>query len=478
MKVNLNVKGISKTGPEMQLLGPQIQGNILRSHGRGHTASIFLVFADGMQAAVKQFIAKLPVTSAAEQAKQKKEDGLIFTGLYLSQAGYKYLDMPDAATPERFRSARQGSMRDADLADPPVSQWDAGFKQVPHAMILLAWGNSTGDISNQMVRGPLNQKAQGIIDDATAQGLLDHAFVQHGDGIKRKGTEDDIEHFGYLDGISQPKFFIEDQTPATHWNTMMPLKLVLTDDPAGHDENAFGSYLVFRKLEQNVKGFKKMEAELANDLGLQPADEERAGAMVIGRFEDGTPVTHQQGDGLAMAGTFNDFNHAADGAAAKCPYHAHIRKTNPRGETVPQGTPADTEKAHTMARRGIIYGKRNGHPNDEPIEEMPEGEVGLLFMSFQSDLANQFEFIQRSWANDERFLSGFLGKGNAGLDPTIGRGSFTPGLQRYAGVWGDATSIKPSSAAINFQSFVTLKGGEYFFAPSMSFLKSLATHSD
>lgn len=128
-----------------------------------------------------------------------------------------------------------------------------------------------------------------------------------------------------------------------------------------------------------------------------------------------------------------------------------------------------------MARRGIIYGIRKQHPNDEEINDMPEGDVGLLFMSFQSDLVKQFEFIQKSWANSEDFISKFLpGVGQpAGLDPTIGQGAFTPGLQRYAAKWGDDNSVV-SPASINFQSFVTMKGGEYFFAPSMSFLKTLA----
>jgi hypothetical protein len=55
-----------------------------------------------------------------------------------------------------------------------------------------------------------------------------------------------------------------------------------------------------------------------------------------------------------------------------------------------------------------------------------------------------------------------------GKDGVIGQsaGSFPP--LRFPHPWG-----KPGRTPFSFHSFVTMKGGEYFFAPSISFLKGL-----
>ena len=52
--------------------------------------------------------------------------------------------------------------------------------------------------------------------------------------------------------------------------------------------------------------------------------------MIVGRFDDGTPLTLQRTDGAAQA-IMNNFTYDSDGDGHKCPFHAHIRKTNPRG---------------------------------------------------------------------------------------------------------------------------------------------------
>ncbi len=73
---------------------------------------------------------------------------------------------------------------------------------------------------------------------------------------------DGIEHFGYVDGRSQPLFIAEDldhereTTDGTdRWDPLVPLQHVLVPDPGC--THAFGSYLVYRKLEQDVRAFKR-----------------------------------------------------------------------------------------------------------------------------------------------------------------------------------------------------------------------------
>lgn len=106
-------------------------------------------------------------------------------------------------------------------------------------------------------------------------------------------------------------------------------------------------------------------------------------------------------------------------------------------------------------------------PNGErvPIDQRPTGGVGLLFMAYQSDIGSQFEHMQRHWANNPNYV----GPGTR-IDPIVGQVSAD---YRWPVGWGEASA--PTAAPVNVGSFVTLKGGEYFFAPCVSFLKSLGS---
>jgi Dyp-type peroxidase family len=492
----LTQKGLSYDGPEFTAIAKDLQGNILKSHGRRHTSHIFFRFNPGKQADARTFIKKFePAVTSAQQQKNDTEatkadqKQRIFCGFYLTNAAYSYLGVAAAKVPtdNKFGAGMQASA--AALADDPTT-WEVGFQGVIHGMILLAFGSGSQRSSF------LNTETRRIVRLLQRQGLATVLTVEQGDGIKNDNG-DDIEHFGYVDGISQPRFFREEIGPdgMNNWNPVDSWDLVLVPDPGGRVNKSFGSYFVFRKLEQKVKEFKKAEERLADALGFTGNKRELAGALVVGRFENGMPVTLSDKDdeinGLPVSnnfvGSINDFNYGGDSAGMKCPFHAHVRKTNPRGESAallpPQfGVTPESEKRHIMARRGIIYGKRDVHPNkQENLDLLPNGGVGLLFMSFQGNLANQFEFTQQSWANEDRFVKGFNpGEPATGKDPVIGQGSFASHVHRYAANYGtgplsklaNGVDIDPNSPNVDFGGFVNMKGGEYFFAPSKSFLKS------
>lgn len=351
-------------------------------------------------------------------------------------------------------------MAGADLGDPDPKLWEVGFHSEQHIMLLLAHANPT-ELEKAIVDVQQAVCAFGFITTLErGNALLNHA----GAGI---------EHFGYVDGISQPLFF-EDEwetykeqnhikgSKTTLFDPRADKRLVLTADPfVDDDENARGSYFVFRKLEQNVKGFKQAEANLASELKLEGDDRERAGAMIVGRFEDGTPVQISDEQGLIDSSTINNFRYPVEDGASKCPFHAHIRKSNPRFGASQEDPQVVTN--HVMARRGIPFGSRTDGPNDGQIYNKPEGGVGLLFMSYQSSIAKRFEFIQKKWVNRSDFPNL-----DDGIDPVIGQGMGSREGQ-YATEWGNADSMCPAT----FEQFVHMKGGEYFFAPSMTFLKSL-----
>lgn len=74
-----------------------------------------------------------------------------------------------------------------------------------------------------------------------------------------------------------------------------------------------------------------------------------------------------------------------------------------------------------MARRGQTYGVRVDGLNDGKIENKPEREFGLVFMAFNSNIGNQFEFTQITWANNPEFPEVPAGSAQPGTDPVIGQ---------------------------------------------------------
>ena len=304
-----------------------------------------------------------------------------------------------------------------------------------------------------------------------------------------------LEHFGYVDGRSQPLMLLEDieaesrDEGIAHWDPTAKLSRALVADPLANDPEglSFGSFFIFRKLEQNVLGFKTKEQDLANTLKLVGAERrELAGALLVGRFEDGTPVTLSD-EARNMKRPRNDFNYDADGVAARCPFHAHIRKTNPRGSSGATAQEKELEQACIMARRGITYEDtpRKVHPEALPEAEtkaeflvkvaplLPTGGLGLLFMAYNAELDNQFVLTQKGWANERQFPkvpsdSPFC---PPGLDGIIGQPADGTDTHFYAAEWDQPTGAPIQSQGFN--GFVTMRGGEYFFAPSLKFLRGL-----
>jgi Dyp-type peroxidase family len=473
MPVNLTVPLNWETaGGDTRRMLEDLQGNILKGHGREHTAHLFLNFGDNI-AKAKAVIRSVgrQVQSALDQLRDAKVfkatrlSGCCFQSFYLTAAGYAALGTAASKQPSGAAFKAGLRARGGSLNDPPPSSWDKHFKQdsparIVHGMMLIA------DTTEAEVVAHANRWAALL-----ALGGITVIGRDIGKAYKNKAGNG-LEHFGYVDGRSQPLLLKQDvdaeaaSAGTAKWDPAFPLKQVLVQDKGGSSTvSSFGSYFVFRKLEQNVKGFKDTEQQLATALGLVgDADRERAGAMAVGRFEDGTPFIMQQTDGLGPA---NDFNYTPDPSGALCPFRSHIRKTNPRGESAIKlaqfGVTVASEREHIMARRGITYGERTQDADFEFLDPKPTKDVGLLFMAYMSSIENQFEFTQATWANNTSFVAP-----NSGLDPVLGQGTNTAAETKWPDGFG-----RPNKASFDFHGFVTLKGGEYFFAPSKSFLTTL-----
>jgi Dyp-type peroxidase family len=285
--------------------------------------------------------------------------------------------------------------------------------------------------------------------------MADITHVQKGEMLRNEDRLS-IEHFGYIDGISQPKFLKGETAPGSAWNDNMNLGAVLVEEKIEGYTNCFGSFFVFRKLEQNVKLFNQKVNALAGMLSAgnnSPDAVKLAAAYVIGRFKNGTPVTkHPKELSIHKEEELdNDFNFNNDKQGLKCPFHAHIRAVAPR----------DIDPCYDfnrIVRRGIPYDEagRNGD-----MSWFPEGNVGLLFMCYQLDIRRYFEKLQLEWASQ-----GKIGRRKIPMDGIIGQGDSNDLPQTWPAHWDGPDTMD----GFRFSDTVILKGGEYFFAPSIPFL--------
>ncbi len=451
------------TGDTSAMLS-QLQPNIVKAHVREHMRILLVQFSDRAEARafLKAVAGKMKSAKKhlleVERFKQSGVAGTPYVGVGLTFEGYRKLGVAVAKIPSNdFSGPFRASMRSArsvgDLADPPVSRWEEPYRHTVHAVILV------GDATLLSVQRRRDEIKALMTPKVKLLGQ-EIGLGQH------NARGDGIEHFGYIDGRSQPLFLTDEiaSEPKAHWNPAFALNRVLVKDsaapkPAQH----FGSFFVLRKLEQDVRAFHQAEQDLADKLGLAGEDRKRAGATIVGRFRDGTALTaHSRA--LGENPIPNDFDYDKDAAGNRCPFHGHIRKTNPR-----ESATGRDERQHLMARRGQTYGTRTDDVDAQtPSPAQPRAGVGLLFMAFNSEIDNQFAFTQSAWANAAGFPFNLPpGRPEPGLDQVIGQGSRPKAECPVA--WGKPANKLLASA----KQTVTMKGGEYFFMPSIAFLKAL-----
>jgi len=443
----------------------QLQPNILKGHVREHLQVLLIQFSDKaegrafLKAAAREMKSAKKHLLEAERFATEGTPGTPYVGVGLTFAGYQKLGIATAKIPSNgaagpFRASMRSDDSVSVLADPPVTSWEAPYRRTLHAVILI------GDATKAAVT------AKRAKIDALFTPKVKLLGEEAGRG-QQNARGEGIEHFGYIDGRSQPLFLKEDiaKEPKATWDPAFDLDRVLVKDTAApNPAQHFGSFFVLRKLEQNVRAFHKAEKDLADELALAGADRARAGAIMVGRFRDGTALTAHS-KALGENPIPNDFDYDRDLPGSRCPLHGHVRKTNPRGSG--NGEPHEQERLHLMARRGQTYGRRTDDPNatDLPLSARPTGGVGLLFMAFNSEISNQFEFTQSAWANSTIFPLG--GASQPGVDQVMGQG--TRPKARCPVTWGGSTTKLANAAP----QTVTMKGGDYFFMPSIAFLKAL-----
>jgi Dyp-type peroxidase family len=335
-------------------------------------------------------------------------------------------------------------------------------------------------------------------------------FEQRGDTLP--GTLRGHEHFGFKDGVSQPGVrgkvstapgdfitprYIDPADPRARFFAKPGQLLVwpgqfLLGEPRQHTEHlynsapaatnfprwaALGSYLVCRRLRQDVPAFWKFAIGAASALGM-PA--QRFASLLVGRWPSGAPIMRTPAaDNAVLAGDLWANNHfifddntrastlrpipgyggdafpqaAADLLGAVCPHFAHIRKTNPRDSATDLGKPHDS-MLRMILRRGIPFGAPVVGVKRPPPRLLRQ-QRGLMFICYGSTIEDQFELLTRRWANSP------IQPNFGGHDPIIGQSDRYGARQRFIHV---PTSAGTRRIKIK-DEWVIPTGGGYFFAP-------------
>ena len=508
-----------------------IQGNVVPGFNKDHQHFLFLRIDDRKQA--RRWVAGISssITSMDEalgfvreyRARRLAEGvrapaGLSATwvNIAFSHPGITTLAGADEAKRFGEESFRQGlAARSTYLGDPTSAEhpghrdnWFVGGPDNEADILVIVAADDEQDLTTRV------EEIRDGLDG------LDVVYEQRAAALP--GTLAGHEHFGFKDGVSQPGIrgrlseapndFItprypaaptagdQDKRPELYGKPGQQLVWpgqVLLGEPRQDTENLLdqaappdpptypvwarrGSYLVCRRLRQDVPGFWDFAAAAATRAGTTP---EHLASMMVGRWPSGAPLMRAaMADEPALAGDefannnflFDDDTRSlplryipgyqgdnfpraeGDMLGTVCPHYAHIRKTHPRDTATELGKPHDS-MLRMILRRGIAYGEPYlgaAHPD-------PDADRGLMFLCYGATIEDQFEFLTRRWSNLPNQPN------DGGHDPVIGQRDSRGNRERYI----DVPTADGSTVRITIErDWVVPTGGGYFFAPPISAL--------
>lgn len=460
-----------------------VQGLVLTGYGHMPHAGL-LLFRIGDPRAGRDWLAKLApqIRSAARWRKEVEGKPLTALHLALTWTGLKALGLPEetlGSFPREFvfgMAERALLLRDHGRSKPEY--WDFGNDQRPVCGMLAMYA-TTRERLDELVESQRADLGRGIEEVQLEWGYRPDSLT---------------EHFGFKDGVSQPPVgaLRERGAPKEHVVEAGAFVLGHRDEygllpptpaiPEGKDSEGMlppfpgrsgyrdlgknGTYLVYRKLEQDVAGFWNFMEDRS---GGEPEAMIALASKFIGRWPSGASLvlSPNHDDGQAA----NEFGYLdQDSRGLRCPIGAHVRRMNPRDSLsqLPAAEAMRTTMRHRLLRRGIPYGEplfsaeelKEGKP---PIALRDNGKPrGLHFFAINASISSQFEMVSEEWGTNSAFQGLYDTQ-----DPILGNDE-GPGRV--------VIEAEPARRVVQpVPTFVTVKGGGYFFMPSMTALRFLGS---
>ena len=464
-----------------------IQGIIVGAYGKLRAATFVLLRITEPEAARSWLRG---IAGEVRKASDGVPDSETCVNIAFTYSGLKELKLPAQALGGFSREFQEGMwdnprrrriLGDLGKSDPDHWSWGGCHNESVHVLLLYA----------------LDSDSLAALYESHRARFADGGLEEVHDRLDSYDIGD-LEHFGFRDGLSQPKIagltrttdenqivaageFIlgypngyEQFTNRPFLDPIHDREGLLPQDANGTDQRDFGkdgSYLVFRQMKQDVEQFWRFIDDETKDASgaSDPEASDRVAAKMVGRWRSGAPLVLSPDQDDPAWKSANDFlYHREDADGLKCPVGAHIRRSNPRDSLEPRAgtrTAIETTNRHRIIRRGRPYGvplAESLTPKDFLNSPEGKGERGLLFLCFAANINRQFEFIQNSWVNNPNFAGLYTDS-----DPLIG--------DRRGG--GDTFTIpeKPLRKRVHgLPRFVDVKGGDYFFMPGIRALRFLA----
>ncbi len=463
-----------------KLNASDIQGFAIRGYNMPFARYCFLRFTDAKPA--RALLKELLHVVTTGQIWDEKPLGAVT--LAFTYRGLKALQLPLATLvsfPVEFQlgmKARAGILVDIGANAP--EHWEPLWREGDVHVWLAINATSPEALETQFYA------VRGLLDSTQGALLLG---VQDAAALRKDGKFTTEEHFGYTDGFGNPDYLgvCRKTQPgqgklAEDGKTWVPLatgELLLgyADEagelpvaPTPHLLAANGTFMVYRKLRQRVGTFRAFLNHWGARYGAGDSNaKEKLASKFIGRWRDGTPVElspDRMDQGIVQdRNRSTNFQFGNDPIGTRCPLGAHIRRTNPRDAFGFEGRLIHRRR---ISRRGLPYGP------SAPAEDTTEGQDtealdatdrGIAFMALNASLSRQFEFVQQQWisyGNDAR-----LGNERDLLIAHHERG------ERF-GIQGDDSPTNQPLFCTALPNFVELRGGDYFFIPSITALGMLA----
>lgn len=462
-----------------------VQGLVVSGYGKMRQARYLLLGVRNAPEA-RRWIGELASqVTGSERPEERRCINVAFSHDGLSALGLNAAELSTFSAPFREGMAaehRQRILGDTGASDPKFWQWGrpvAPDEEVPPSQVhvlLLLFAKDAATMADVEGEASLRLAASGALEVILA---LTPEPLPGRQSVGKFG----IEHFGFADGMSQPvvKGSGQEEKLAgdearrsvieagefvlgypNGYGKLTPWPKLIergrTDDKFGRN----GTYLVVRHLAQDVAGFYQfLDRSTRDSNGEANRDEsERLAAKLVGRWRSGAPLVRAHHRDDPDLGTDNSFGYSAtDPYGERCPLGAHIRRSNPRDSLGPDPHEAlELANLHRLIRRGRVYGPAL----ENPLDGDDGRERGLLFMCVNANIERQFEFVQHTWCNNPKF---------AGLyderDPLLG--NQLTGRQDFT-----IQDVPIRKKLWELPSFVTVRGGAYFFLPGIQALRSMA----